>query len=104
MAYSIGGYTIKEMELTRSWGLAPASASLVVMAPQALNADTEVNLNIGSAAFSGVITDSRLDEDEGRQVHVSVVDDRIKLMWDDVYGYFNGVEIIEDDPNTPGID
>lgn len=104
MSFTIGGALIKRMELTASHGLTPASATIEAYGGDVFLSDSPVVLNIGSFVFNGIITDSRLNTDEGQSLHVVVTDNRILLQDDAVYCFFNGVEIIEDDPTTPGID
>jgi hypothetical protein len=104
MSYSIGGVLIKRMELTASHGLTPASASIEGYGSGSLPSGSPVTLNIGSFVFNGVVTNCVEQIEEGRSLRITVTDNRIYLQDDVVYGTFNNVEIIEDNPFTPGID
>lgn len=105
MPQSVGGATIKRMTLTKAWGLSPASASIEAVGAGVFSPGSSVALNIGASVFHGVVGDcvERIT-DQGRFLSITVPDNRIKLMWDTVYGSFNTVEILEDDVSTPGID
>lgn len=105
MSQSIGGATIKRMTLTKAWGLSPASAEIEAVGAGVFQPGSFVSLNIGSSVFNGVIGDCvEKTTDQGKFLSITVPDNRIKLMWDTVYGSFNIVEILEDDVSTPGID
>lgn len=104
MGLSIGGATIKSLELTKSHGVTPASANIVALGAGVFAADSPVILNIGSFVFNGIITDCREETGDGKSLKVTVADNRILLQDDSVFGEFNEVEVIEDDLSTPGID
>lgn len=90
--------------MTRAWGLSPATALIQTVGSASSPPKSEVTLNIGSATFAGIVTNSVENRSAGVMTDITVTDNRIKLGWDTVFCYFNGVEIIEDDPATPGID
>lgn len=105
MSYSVGGAIIKGMTLTQAWGLSPASAEIEAVGAGVFTPGSSVALNIGSSTFHGVVGDCvERTSDQGKFLSITVPDNRIKLMWDTVYGSFNEVEILEDDVATPGID
>lgn len=105
MSYSVGGALIKSMTLTQAWGLSPASAQIEAVGAGVFAPGSSVSLNIGSSIFNGVVGDCvERTNDQGKFLSITVPDNRIKLMWDTVFGSFNEVEILEDDVSTPGID
>jgi hypothetical protein len=104
MSYSIGGTLIADMEFTRAWGLSPASAALTCVGVPSVFVGGDAVLGLGATQFYGVLSEAVSTTDDGTKSRLSFVDNRIKLMWDDVYGLFNRVEVREDDPATPGID
>jgi hypothetical protein len=104
MSFSIGGAIIKRLEMTKAHGLTPAGASVEAYGGDIFQSDSPVTLNVGSFTFNGIVTNCVEEVNEGRSLHITITDNRIKLQDDSVFCYFNGVEIIEDDPNTPGID
>lgn len=81
----------------------PASTSITALGPF-VNPDTPATINLGGLTFHGIITNCVELEDEGRLLQISVSDNRIRLKWDTVFCSFNNVEVIEDDPLTPGVD
>src|SRR6266404_2286822 len=104
MSFSIGGAQIVDMEFTRSWGLSPASGKISALGDASISAGDDAVLSIGGASFYGVVSDIRSQTEDGTRMQISFVDNRIKLMWDDVYGLFNRVDVRPDNPATPGID
>lgn len=104
MSYSFGGAVIETIDFTRSWGLSPASGSVTCVGDTVVAVGGDAILNIAGSVFHGVLTSVVADQNDGTKLKLGFVDNRIKLMWDDVYGLFNRVEVREDNPATPGID
>lgn len=104
MSASIGGATIADGSFTYSWGMSPASGQLTCVGPVSAVTGGDAVLGFGGAGFYGVL--SKIDEaaNDGTTMRLEFVDNRIKLVWDSVYCLFNHVEVLEDDPKTPGID
>jgi hypothetical protein len=103
--YSIGGAIIRRMTLTQSWGLQPASATIEAVGAGLFQPGSGVTLSIGASVFHGRIGNCvERFGDDGRFLSITAVDNRILLMNDVVFGSFNEVEILEDNPATPGID
>ncbi len=103
MAINVNGAIFKSLDLTRSWGVNPASGSGRAFGAF-INPDTPIALNIGGLSFHGIVSNCVEVEDDGRAYQVDLVDNRIRLTWDTVYCSFNIVEVLEDNPLTPGID
>lgn len=104
MSYSIGGALITDMELTYSWGMSPASASITCVGASGVTANDDAVLSIGGSTFYGVVANVVDEILDGTKTKISFVDNRVKLQWDDVYALFNRTEIREDNPATRGID
>lgn len=104
MSDSFGGAVIVSMDFTWSWGLSPASGSLICQADPSIDPGQDAVLTIGGSTFYGVVSGVVDETNDGTLTRVSFVDQRVKLMWDTVYCLFNRVEIREDNPSTPGID
>lgn len=102
-ALTLGGYPLESATITGSWGLSPASGSAVAVGGGP-DAGTAVGITIGGATFNGEITSSIINKDDGLKCDLSLVDNRVWLMRDTVFGVFNQMEIIEDDVSTPGVD
>lgn len=103
MSISVNGSVFKSLDLTRAWGVNPASGTGRAYG-EFINPGTSVVMNIGGLTFSGVVANCMQVEDDGRAYQIDLVDNRIRLAWDTVYCAFNLVEIREDNPLTPGID
>jgi len=104
MAFQFNGSDIASLTATFSWGLAPASGNVTLPGDVGIAAGTEFVINLGALTFHGVVTKAEVDITDGTTTVLEVVDNRIKLMWDDVYASFNNQQVREDDPSTPGID
>jgi hypothetical protein len=106
MAEYIGGAVIATADITKSWGLNPASGNLTC--PGAIQGlvGRDLTVNLGGATFYGVVSDARVETafQSGKTTQVQIVDNRVKLQWEDIYCAFNMREIREDNPETPGID
>ncbi len=102
-AQTIGGAIVKQLDITQSWGIEPAGASVVALGPM-VPPDTAATLVVGGKVFYGLVTNCVETKDEGRSIRISLADNRIRLKWDTVYCSFNIIEIIEYDPLTPGVD
>lgn len=105
MSYSYAGILIKRMDFTVSWGVNPGQGTIVgygsPVAPE-----TPGNLSFGGATFQGIVENciEGYDSNGGREIRVTFVDNRIFLRDEVVLGYWNGEEVLPDDPSTPGID
>jgi hypothetical protein len=104
MSFSIGGLVITDLEYTRSWGLSPASAKITGVGSHVAILNSEVVISLGGASFHGVLSRVLDETQDGARTTMEFVDNRIKLMADDVYALFNRVEVRPDNPLTPGID
>lgn len=102
--FTIGGLQVVSLNLVDQWGLAPASGSATAVGAGSVAEGSEVTFTVGGFTFSGIITDAVRSVDDGTLWTLTIVDFREKLKDDEVYGFFNRVEVIEDDPSTPGID
>lgn len=105
MPISAGQYT--EASITRSWGVSPGSASVVLPGDDTTYAPgDEVVTNAGGAVFYGVVTAVRPSARElsGTFTTVDIADNRIRLQWESVKCVLNMIDVREDDPTTPGID
>lgn len=103
MSISVNGFIFKSLDLTRAWGVNPASGTGRGYGAF-INPTTPVVLTAGGLTFHGMVANFMEVEDDGRTYQVDLVDNRIWLAWDTVYCSFNIVEILEDDPLTPGVD
>ncbi len=105
MSFSYGGLIIKDFDFTNQWGLNPATGRISGFGGQPAS-DTPVNFTMGGATFNGIVTNTNTNSDTqaGDVVEVNFTDNRIFLQDDFVCGYWNGTDILADDPTTPGID
>jgi hypothetical protein len=103
MSISVNGTVFKSLDLTRAWGVNPASGTGRAFGGF-INPDTPVTLSVGGLTFHGIVSNCVEVEDDGRAYQIDLVDNRIRLAWDTVYCAFNMVEVREDNPLTPGID
>jgi hypothetical protein len=106
-AITVGGFDVAAMQLTYSWGLSPASATVTIpgaAAGIALHVGDAVAITLGGSVFNGIINQNPTTASWGTMTELQLVDNRIKLMWDDVYCTFNNAEVREDNPATPGLD
>lgn len=101
---TIGGLTVESLSLVYQWGLAPASGTVTAVGDGGAKEGDEISFSVGGFSFAGIATSVVQQIDDGRKWTISLVDFREKLKDDTVYGFFNKVEIIEDDWTTPGID
>lgn len=104
----IGGLYITEYESTRSFGIEPASASgKGVLAPgeagPGLNVGSYVIYSFGGVSFTGIISLSELNDtrEGGREYSFQVVDNRVRLAWQWVFGVWNMSEAIGRDSERP---
>src|SRR5581483_9176275 len=107
MPYTIsGGAVIREANITRSWGLSPASGSVIAMGSTTGLCGSDFTVTLGGDTFHGVVSNDPVAQtfNDGQLTKLELVDNRVKLMWDDVYCTFNNLEVREDDPSTPGVD
>ena len=104
MSYAIGGAPLEKISLTYSWGLSPGSGSATVVGTSGFSADTAIALSLGGVNFYGVISSPIETQQDGTKEDISLLDNRVWLMRDVVFGSFNVPEVVEDNPLTPGID
>src|SRR5581483_9119270 len=103
MPYTIsGGAVIREANITRSWGLSPASGSVIAMGSTTGLCGSDFTVTLGGDTFHGVVSNDPVAQtfNDGQLTKLELVDNRVKLMWDDVYCTFNNLEVREDDPST----
>lgn len=98
------GENIASMELTYSWGLSPASASVTCPGIVTAAVGDGAVMNLGGMTFHGIVSQNPVTAGTGNSTELQLVDNRIKLMWDDIYAAWNNVDVREDNPLTPGID
>lgn len=98
------GENIASMELTYSWGLSPASASVTCPGEVTATVGDAAVMNLGGMTFHGIVSQNPVSTTLGKMTELQLVDNRIRLMWDDIYGSWNNSEVREDNPATPGID
>ncbi len=103
-AFQFNSSDIASMTSTFSWGLSPASGEVTLPGSVSVAAGTAFVINLGGLTFHGVVSKSTVVRNDGDSTVLELVDNRIKLMWDDVYCAFNNQDVVEDDPLTPGID
>lgn len=101
---TINGAPIQSLDATFSWGVNPASASIVCPGNVSIAVEDEVVLNLGAGTFNGIVSGVTEDRSNGLTTRISAVDRRIFLHREFVTCSFNNAETIEDDLATPGID
>lgn len=100
----VGGGRIKDYSFTRAWGVNPSAASGTALLDFVGASSSQFNLEPGDyvaytfgsvATFYGIVTEITEPQDfgRGREVSFTVVDNRIRLAHQWVFGAFN----IEDD-------
>jgi hypothetical protein len=106
MALTLGGAYIVAADITKSWGLNPASGNVTLAGEVSGMTGSDVTINLGGSVFHGVVSDCRVETafTTGKMTQLQVVDNRVKLQWEDIYCAFNMKEVREDDPKIPGID
>ena len=106
MSYALGGVYIEELDMSYSWGLSPAGASVKTVASCSISPGDEAVITVGGFTFNGICTSPVASKNfgSGTKGDVKLADQRLLLMYDMVYASFNSVEVIEDNPMTPGID
>lgn len=108
MAEKVGGLWIKSYELTRSWGIEPASASGVgVLGAGEIAAGIAVGeflaFSFGAIVFYGIVSSAQesTERESGHEYPFSLVDSRVWLGWGQVFGQWNMPEdpdIVHADP------
>lgn len=90
----IGGMSIVEYEMTRSWGLEPASASGRAVGEPTFGVGSYVVYSFGGATFYGIVTSLRETRDlaSGKEFSFGLVDNRIRLKWQLIFGAWNQPE------------
>ena len=91
----IGGGQIVDYSFTRAWGVNPASATGKVVGDPAIEAGDYVAYSFGATVFYGIVSEVKASETfaAGATYDFSVLDNRIRLQWQVVFGVWN----MEDD-------
>lgn len=103
---TINGLQVTDFNLVNQWGLSPASGSVGGVGGDGPSIGGLVGFTVGGFSFYGIAL-SNVEKHTfggGLQREITLADFREKLKDDTVYGFFNRIEVIEDDPDTPGID
>ena len=106
---TIGGGSIIDFNFSKAWGVNPAAATGTIVVDTSAGGGSEAALAVGDyvtysfgsvASFPGVVTDvgSSQEFGSGRKQTFQVVDNRIRLGWQTVFGAWN----IEDDIYAKG--
>lgn len=105
-AYEFAGFKIATMELTYSWGMAPASARITIPGDATDSvAPLDAGLiTLGGFTFHCVVSANPLLTEHGQTTTIELVDQRLYLQHETMYCGFNFSEVREDNPDTPGID
>ncbi len=100
---SIGGGTIKELRLKRSWGVYPSTATGVAVDGSPGSVDSAFNITAGGVSFHGVLdgVGSAVDTGSGTQFQFRAVDNRYRLQAMLVFGAWN-VPVRRGDPEYSG--
>jgi hypothetical protein len=103
---TVNGHEIAEAEIGLAWGVSPAGAKLTIPGDASGSFDTEdeVSIALGGSLFTGYVTRCDTETLRGRSTVVELVDRRYTLSRDTVFGYWNRVEIVDDNFDSPGID
>lgn len=102
---TIGGSHVSRLDYTRSWGVTPASATIICPGGGVdVAEDDDVVINIGGSTFYGVVTSVVEETTQGVMTRIQAADKRLFLHREYVCGSFNMVEIREDNLATLGID
>jgi hypothetical protein len=91
--FSFGGASVVALDFTKSWGLSPASGSITAVGEINVEVGGDAVLTLGGSSFFGVLADIVQATRDGTDYRISFVDNRVKLMWDDVYCVFNRCEV-----------
>ena len=95
MAEAIGGIWVKSADLTRAWGIEPASGSVtgVVGAGDVAGVVTGAYyaFAIGGLVFHGVMSSVQVgaQRESGQEFLLEMVDNRVRLAWGMVFGQWN---------------
>ncbi len=91
MAETIGGGVIERYDFERGWGVNPSSASGVVVGSVDFGVGDYVAYSFGAVTFYGLVFDLREKRsvDGGVKVHFTVLDNRVRLGGQIVFGMWN---------------
>lgn len=95
MAEKIGGIWVKSANLTKAWGVEPASATITgvvgIGESYSVGVGASLAFSIGGTVFYGIVSSvaSADQMESGRDIVVELVDQRIRLAWGLVFGQWN---------------